>query len=137
MADHILQLVLLDLDGRAGLQRIDLRIFRRIHHRQGTPVLHAADRGRTVILLRDRNHALRHLADHFRKDPAGQDDLALFLNGSSVRILNGQGTVGAGHQHPVVLSGNQYAFEDLFGRTGRQGPGNGVQAFEQVLGVHG
>ena len=136
MADHILQLLLRNLDQGSLMKMLNDGIFRWIHDSQRTAVFHAANHGGTPLRYLHGNRSGRHLSDQLRNHPAGKNRFPFLFNIGRVRIFNHHGAIGAGHRDAAIPGGKENSFQNLFRRTGGKRSCYRRQPFQQILRIH-
>ena len=90
-----------------------------------------------VVAHLDGDLAAGKLAAQLGEQLAGKDSAAFLAHIGADFGLDGQAAVGAGQGNTGLIRLDQHALQDLLGRTRRQRTGDGIQALQKLLDIHG
>ena len=133
LGDHIPQLFLGEVQGEGMGEILHLGELVGADASQGGAALTAADGNRHLLVHGEIDGAFGQLADDFRQQAAGQNDLTRLDDIGLDKGLDAQAAVGAGQIKAVFIGHDHNAFQNLHGRAGAEGAGSILQAIIEIL----
>ena len=98
---------------------------------------HAADGSHVIVAHLDGDLAAGKLAAQLGEELAGQHSTAVLADVGAQGSFDGQAAVGAGQGDALFIRLDQHTLQNLLGRTRCQRTGDGIQALQELLYVHG